>query len=68
MRKSGYITVKVAPTSREAYALVDQLRKSGLHPTDVALAAPLVELGAEPEFPIEVPLEEADSAKRCLQR
>ena len=67
MRKLTYITVKIMPTSHEAGVIIDRLRNCGLHPTDLALAAPLTPPGAEPEFPVEVPAEEAEVAKRVLK-
>jgi hypothetical protein len=67
MRNSTYTTIKVARTSGEADVMIGRLRNGGLHPTDLALAAPLTIAGTEPEFPVEVPIEEAELAKKLLE-
>jgi hypothetical protein len=60
------MTVKVAQSSDEAVQLISRLRNGGLHPVDLALAAPLVSPGARPMFPVEVPSEEAELARALL--
>ena len=66
MRKAAYMTVKVAQTSDEAVQIIGRLRNGGLHPVDLALAAPLVTPGMRPLFPVEVPSEEAEMARALL--
>jgi hypothetical protein len=66
MRKSNYMTLTVVHSSHEADVVIGRLRHNGLHPTDLALTAPLAMPGTEAEYPIEVPIEEADLAKEVL--
>jgi hypothetical protein len=61
------MTVKVALTPHEASMMIDRLRNSGLHPTELALVAPLAAPDAKAEFPVEVPVEEAQLAKELLE-
>jgi hypothetical protein len=61
------MTVKIATTSHEANRMMDRLRHHGLHPADLALTAPLSTPDAEPEFPVEVPVEEAGLARELLE-
>jgi hypothetical protein len=60
------MTLTVAHTSHEADLVIDRLRHNGLHPTDLALTAPLTMPGREPDYPIEVPIEEAKLARKAL--
>ena len=46
---------------------VVRLRKAGLHPVELSLSTPLIEPGAEPTFPIEVPAEEEIAARMLIE-
>jgi len=66
MRKAAFTTVFTARTSSEAEALIHRLRILGLHPAALGLTAPLAFSGTEARFPVEIPSDELDEAKRIL--
>ncbi len=47
--------------------MVGLLRRAGLHPADLTLSSPLPVEGAERSFPIQVPAEEAEAARKVLE-
>ena len=67
MRTNTFATVFNATSSTQAEQIIDRLRQSGLHPTDLALTTPLPTPAAPiPRFPIEVPSDEIDKANEVL--
>ena len=46
--------------------MIGLLRRAGLHPVDLPLSAPIVGVDAHPTFPVQVPTEEAEAARKVL--
>jgi hypothetical protein len=67
MRKSPFITVFTTRMWGEADEIMGRLRKAGLHPADLSLTTPLTPPGANPTYPIEVPVEEVDLAREVMK-
>jgi hypothetical protein len=68
MRNSSFATIFTAGNSTQAEEIIQRLRQSGLHPTELALTATLPFLPAvKKEFPVEVPFDEAKKATELLR-
>jgi hypothetical protein len=67
MRRSSFIRVHTSRTWCVAEEMVGRLRQAGLHPAELSLTTPLAPLDANPAYPIEVPVEEADLARELLK-
>ena len=67
MRRSAFTTILAARTCQEAEKVIGVLRDAGLHPADLGLSAPLAFLGTKPAFPVQVPNEESETAKKLLK-
>jgi len=65
--RSSFTRISVRQTCRAAEAAIARLRQAGLHPVDLSLSMPLTAPGAEPTYPIEVPVEEADLARQIIR-
>ncbi len=68
MRKSAFTTILAPPTSEEAEKLIGALRCAGLHPADLGLTTPFGLPGKQRSFPVQVPSEETEAAKKLLRR
>jgi hypothetical protein len=66
MRQEAFTIVFTARTSNEAESLVNRLRDAGLHPAELGLTVPLPLAHKTSQFPVEVPSEEADRARKVL--
>jgi hypothetical protein len=67
MRRATFATVCTAATSNDAEFLAAMLRRAGLHPADVPLAAPFPAEKGKTVFPVEVPNDEAGAAEQVLK-
>jgi hypothetical protein len=67
MKEATLATIFTADTSREAEAIIQRLRTSGLHPAELGLTVPISFAHTERKFPIEVPVEEAETARTVLE-
>jgi hypothetical protein len=66
MRKSSFSTVFTARTSSEAQQVIHRLQNRGLHPAELGLTTPCPIPNVEPTFPVAVPADEAEQAKKIV--
>jgi hypothetical protein len=67
MRPDGFSTVFTSPNCRDAEAVLKVLKRGGLHPADLGMTATIAENGNASSFPIEVPADEAQQARKMLR-
>jgi hypothetical protein len=67
VRTASYQKIFTAKTSNEADAAMQRLQAAGLHPADLGLTTPLALRPTETKFPIEVPVEETEKARKVLE-
>ena len=67
MSSPAFTVVRTTQTAAEADLMISALRAAGLHPLDLSLARHVSHYGADLSFPVQVPTEEATTAKEILE-
>jgi hypothetical protein len=67
MRRSAFTTILAPRTCQEAEKVIGLLREAGLHPADLGLSVPLALPGRKRAFPVQVPSEESEAARKLLK-
>jgi hypothetical protein len=67
MRTTSYSTIDTMQSSADAEKLIATLKNAGLHPADLAVVAPFPLPGTKPAFPIQVPIDETNTARAVCE-
>jgi hypothetical protein len=67
MSDQAFTTVRTARTEAEAGLLLSVLQQSGLHPLELGTAGHYTLAGADIEYSVQVPTEEAAEAREVLE-